>query len=106
MDKEYSNVKLIGPANVYFDGRVSSRTFYEPDGTKKTLGFVTKGEYTFSTSTVEYMDMHAGVFGLKLPGEKEYTMYSEGESFVIPKGIEFDVKTDTFADYCCTYKDE
>lgn len=29
---EFENVKLVKAANVYFDGKVTSRTFYMPDG--------------------------------------------------------------------------
>ena len=100
---EFENVKLVGEANVYFGGAVSSRTFYEADGQKKTLGMVTAGEYEFSTSTIEEMDLYAGEFEMKLPGETEYTRYVAGDHFTIPCGISFMCRTDTFADYCCTY---
>lgn len=100
---EFNNVKLVGPANVYYDGRVSSRTFFEADGQRKTLGFVTAGDYVFSTSFVEYMEIFAGEFELKLPGETAFKKYTAGDTFTIPVGISFDVHTDSFADYCCTY---
>ena len=62
MKQEFPNVKLLGPANVYFNGMVSSRTFFEADGQRKTLGFVCAGEYEFSTSTIEEMELYAGEF--------------------------------------------
>ena len=100
---EFNHVSLMGPANVYFGGKVSSRTFFEPNGQRKTLGFVTAGEYEFSTSTVEYMELYAGEFELKLPGEQVFKKYTAGDTFTIPCGITFNVRTSTFADYCCTY---
>ena len=92
MKQEFSSVKLLGPANIYFDGLVTSRTFFEPDGQRKTLGFVCAGEYEFSTSTIEEMELYAGEFA--------------GDTFTIPCGIQFKVRSRTFADYCCTYVTE
>ena len=99
----YTNVKLISNANVYFDGKVSSRTFYEQDGTRKTLGFVSSGEYEFSTDGAEYMEILQGVFEIRLPGEDTFTAYHAGDTFTIPKHTKFSVRTDSFSDYCCTY---
>ena len=100
---EFERVTLQAKANVYFDARVSSRTFYMPDGTRKTLGLVTAGVYTFSTEFQEDMQILGGEFRLKLPGATDYVSYVEGDTFYIPSGIEFEVCTETYADYCCTY---
>ncbi|NTU43579.1 MAG: pyrimidine/purine nucleoside phosphorylase, partial [Nitrospirales bacterium] len=35
---EFKGVTVIRKANVYFDGKVTSRTIVFDDGTKKTLG--------------------------------------------------------------------
>lgn len=106
MQREFDPVKLMGPANVYFDGKVNSRTFYDNQGQKKTLGFVVAGEYEFSTSTIEEMELYAGEFELMLPGENTYRKYVAGDTFTIPCGIHFKVRSQTFADYCCTYVNE
>jgi hypothetical protein len=37
---EFKNVTVIKKANVYFDGKVTSRTVIFPDGSKKTLGIM------------------------------------------------------------------
>ena len=100
---EFKQVRLVGEANVYFDGKVSSRTFYEADGRRKTLGFVTAGNYVFSTAGAEYMQVLGGTLELKLPGESEYKHYQAGDTFTIPAETTFDIRTDTFGDYCCTY---
>jgi purine/pyrimidine-nucleoside phosphorylase len=40
---EFKNLKIIKKANVYFDGKVTSRTVMFPDGSKKTLGVMPPG---------------------------------------------------------------
>jgi uncharacterized protein YaiE (UPF0345 family) len=42
---EFKDVSVIKKANVYFDGRVTSRTILFPNGEKKTLGFMLAGNY-------------------------------------------------------------
>ena len=56
---QLENVNLIKQANVYFDGKVTSRTVILQDGTKKTLGIMLPGEYEFSTSLQEEMEILA-----------------------------------------------
>ena len=46
---EFKNVTVVKKANVYFDGKVTSRTVLFPDGTKKTLGVMLPGDYEFGT---------------------------------------------------------
>jgi uncharacterized protein YaiE (UPF0345 family) len=45
----FENITLIKAANIYFDGKVSSRTIEFPDGSKKTLGIMMVGDYEFDT---------------------------------------------------------
>jgi uncharacterized protein YaiE (UPF0345 family) len=40
----FENITLIKAANIYFDGKVSSRTIEFPDGSKKTLGIMMVGD--------------------------------------------------------------
>ena len=42
---EFKNVTVIKKANVYFDGKVTSRAVMFPDCSKKTLGVMLPGEY-------------------------------------------------------------
>jgi uncharacterized protein YaiE (UPF0345 family) len=46
---KFENVTVIKEANVYFDGRVTSRVLEFADGSKKTLGIMLPGEYEFGT---------------------------------------------------------
>jgi len=63
---QFTNVTVVKKANVYSDGKVTSRTVLFADGTKKTLGIMLPGEYTFGTDTrevMEILDRHAGGHG-------------------------------------------
>ena len=102
---EFKNVTLTKAANVYFDGKVTSRTFYMEDGERKTLGFMVGGAYTFSAGAEELMEVLGGEMEIKLQGAKEFTTYVSGTSFVVPANENFDVKVKTYADYCCSYRE-
>lgn len=100
---EFKNVTLIKEANVYDNGKVSSRVFYLESGEKKTLGFMLAGEYTFNTIEEELMKVLNGEMKAKLPREETFRTYKKGESFSVPANSSFDVIIDVFADYCCSY---
>ena len=55
---EFQNVTVVKSANVYFDGKVVSRTVIFADDTKKTLGIMQPGEYEFSTGDKEIMEIN------------------------------------------------
>jgi purine/pyrimidine-nucleoside phosphorylase len=97
------NISMIKEANVYFDGKVVSRTIYLEDGTKQTLGVMQAGEYTFNTNEAEIMEMMSGDLEIKLPGESEFKTLNTPESFNVPANSSFDLKVKTLTDYCCTY---
>jgi hypothetical protein len=44
MSDQFENVAIVKKANVYFDGKATSRTVLFADGTRKTLGFIMPGE--------------------------------------------------------------
>lgn len=100
---EFKNVTLEKAANVYFDGKVTSRTFYMENGERKTLGFMLGGEYTFNTGLEELMEVLGGEMDIKLPNETEFSTYKVGDSFKVPANSSFDVIVNAYADYCCSY---
>ncbi|MDD3140728.1 MAG: pyrimidine/purine nucleoside phosphorylase [Lachnospiraceae bacterium] len=102
---EFKNVTLVKAANVYFNGKVTSRTFYLEDGERKTLGFMLDGDYTFNTGAEELMEVLGGEMDIKLPGETAFKTYVSGASFVVPANSSFDVVVKTYADYCCSYRE-
>jgi Uncharacterized protein conserved in bacteria len=102
MDK-IENVTVLAKANVYFDGKVTSRTIILNDGTRKTLGIILPGEYEFGTGDKEIMEILAGELKALLPGEKTWATFKAGQAFEIPANSKFKVQADQVADYCCSY---
>lgn len=99
---KFENVTVVKEANIYHDGKVTSRTVEFADGTRKTLGIMLPGEYTFGTAEAEIMEMMSGELDIKLPGEDWKTL-STPETFNVPANSSFDLKIKTVSDYCCSY---
>lgn len=99
---EFTNVKVTREANVYFDGKVTSRTVHFEDGTHKTLGIMLPGEYEFGTDCKEVMEIMAGSLKVKLPGE-DWKDMAGGDSFAVPANAKFKLQVKTLTDYCCSY---
>ena len=100
---EFKNVTVIKKANVYFDGKVTSRTILFSDGSKKTLGIMLPGEYEFSTADKELMELLAGDLEVLLPGAEGWKTVKEGESFEVPAQSKFRLRVKSITDYCCSY---
>ena len=104
MSEKFKNVSVFAKANVYFGGKVTSRTVLFADGTKKTLAFMQAGDYGFSTEAPELMEMLGGSMDVCLDGEAEWTTYGDGQSFNVPGNSKFSLKVaEGGADYCCSY---
>jgi hypothetical protein len=99
----FSNVKLEKKANIYFDGKVTSRTFYLDSGEKKTLGIMLPGEYEFKTADKELMEISAGEMDVLLPSSEEWITITGGQSFEVPANAKFKLIVKEVADYCCSY---
>jgi hypothetical protein len=102
-DDRFENVTVIKKANVYFDGKVTSRTVWFPDGTRKTLGFMLPGEYEFGTGAPEIMELLNGEMDVLLPGRADWQTFHTGESFSVPANSTFKLKLKGVVDYCCSY---
>ncbi len=100
---EFTNVTVVREANVYFDGKVTSRTVVFPDGSKKTLGIMLPGDYEFGTDAKEIMEIMAGSLDVMLPGESTWQTIVAGQSFEVPANSKFQLKVKDVADYCCSY---
>ncbi len=101
---EFKNVSVVKKANVYFDGKVTSRKVIFENGDVKTLGFMLPGEYEFNTASEELMEIIGGEMDIMQKDENEYKTYKEGESFIVPESSSFKIIVKSFADYCCSYK--
>lgn len=100
---EFKNVTLVKKANIYFDGKVSSRTVFLEDGTRKTLGFMLPGEYEFDTAAPEIMEFLQGKLEVKLPGSDKWQTIVGGQEFNVPGNSVFQLKVIEPSDYCCHY---
>ena len=102
---EFKNVTVVKKANVYFEGKVTSRTLIFPDSSRKTLGIMLPGDYEFSTTSKELVEILAGDLEVLLPGADGWKVVKEGESFEIPPHSKFSLKVKNLTDYCCSYFD-
>jgi len=100
---KFENVTVIKEANIYYDGKVTSRSVEFKDGSIKSLGIMLPGEYTFGTNDAEIMEMLSGELEIRLPDETEFKKLNTPESFEVPANSSFDLKIKTVTDYCCSY---
>lgn len=102
---QFDGVSVVCKANVYFDGKVVSHSVIFPDGTKKTLGLIYAGTYTFNTGAPECMEIVAGVCRAKIAGESDWKEYGAGTYFDVPGQSSFDIAVDAgIAEYVCSFK--
>ncbi len=100
---EFVNVTIVKKANVYFEGKVVSRTVKFADGTTKTLGFMMPGDYSFDTQKAEVMEILAGKLDVMLPGSSDWQAIEGGQSFDMPSHSNFQLKIYQATDYCCSF---
>jgi uncharacterized protein YaiE (UPF0345 family) len=98
----FENVNVVREANIYFDGKVTSRTVIFKDGSKKTLGIMLPGDYEFGTKEKEIMEIMSGELDIQLP-DKDWQHINGGESFEVPAESRFKLKIQKVTDYCCSY---
>ena len=102
---EFSNVKALAKANVYFGGKVVSHTILLEDGQKKTLGLIYPGEFHFGTDAPERMDIGAGSCKVRLDGTSAWQDYGAGTFFKVPGKSGFDVSVaGGIAEYVCSFE--
>ena len=100
---EFKNVTVVKKANIFFDGQVTSRSVFFPDGSKKTLGVMQPGEYEFSTAGLENLEILSGELKWQLKGDKEWQKVTAGETFSVPANNTFIMRVAAVTDYCCTF---
>lgn len=102
MDR-FEQVTVVKKANVYYDGKVTSRTVLFADGTKKTLGIILPGKYSFGTADKEHMEILGGVLKALLPGASAWQSFNAGQAFEVPANSRFECEAEGVCDYCCSY---
>jgi len=100
---QFTNVTADKKANIYFEGKVSSRTLHFEDGTIKTLGIMLPGEYTFNTGDKEIMEIMSGEMDIQLPDSQEWIRITGPQSFDVPANSAFNLKVKMVSDYCCSF---
>ena len=101
---QFENVTAVAKANIYFDGKVVSHTIIMADGSKKTLGLIYAGSYSFNTDAPERMEIVAGACEVKTAGESEWKAYKGGEAFEVAGKSSFEIRIDEgVCEYICSY---
>ena len=103
---ELTNVSVVKKANVYFNGKVTSRTVLLANGEKKTLGIMLPGDYEFATADKEQMEILAGSMDVLLPGNEHWIAMAAGQTFEVAANSKFKLVVHDVADYCCSYSKE
>lgn len=100
---KFQNVSVITKANIYFDGKVTSRTVEFSDGSIKTLGVMLPGEYEFNTGKPELMEIQSGTLTYCLKGETNWHPIAGGQAFHVPGNSSFRLKVTEVSDYICSF---
>lgn len=101
---QFDNVSVVCKANIYFDGKVVSHSIVLKDGSKKTLGLIHPGTYTFNTGAPEIMAIVAGTCRAKQGGESDWTTYAAGSEFKAPGESSFEIAVDEgITEYICSF---
>ena len=96
------NCTITKEANIYYDGKVTSRTITLKDGSSQSLGIMLPGEYTFDTDLAEIMEVMSGELEIKLPNE-HWKILNTPATFNVSANSSFDLRIKTVTDYCCSY---
>ncbi len=99
----FKNVEINTEANIYFDGKVTSRVVKFADGTHKTLGIMMPGDFEFGTEQHELMEIQAGEMDVLLPDADDWITITGGQSFEVPANSSFKLQVKSVVDYCCSY---
>ena len=100
---DFKNVEVKRKANVYHEGRVTSRSIVTADGEMKTLGVMLPGTYRFSTQAPEIMELNQGRCRVKLAGQQDWREYQAGEQFHVPGDSHFEIEVAELLDYVCHF---
>jgi len=106
MSELLQQVSVDTKANVYFEGKVTSRIVYLEDGQKVTLGIILPGQYTFPVGDKEIVTVTAGEVSVLLPGTSAWETVATGEAFTVIANSEYQIKTEGISEYLCKYVKE
>jgi uncharacterized protein YaiE (UPF0345 family) len=100
---KFKDISITKEANIYFDGKVTSRSIVFLDGSRKTLGIMLPGEYEFNTDDKEIIEILSGDLKVLLPEKADWINFGLGDSFEVPAQSKFGVRVIKITDYCCSF---
>ncbi|AOX99797.1 pyrimidine/purine nucleoside phosphorylase [Jeongeupia chitinilytica] len=100
---QFDNVAVVKKANVYFDGKCVSHTIILSDGSKKTVGVILPGTYTFNTGAPELMEIEDGHCVVKVAGSAHPVEVIGGQAFNVPGNSSFDIEVTETLHYVCHF---
>jgi hypothetical protein len=100
----FSNAQISKQANVYHEGRVTSRSIVTDSGESKTLGVMLPGSYTFNTGAPEVMEVTQGRCRVRLNGASQWHEYQGGQRFEVPGDSGFTIEVLELLDYICHFE--
>ncbi len=99
----FDNVSIVKKANIYFDGKVTSRTVKFENGEVKSLGIMLPGSYTFNTQDKEIMDIYQGSIEVRFADQDSFEAMEAPCVFEVEANSAFDIVVKSVTDYCCSY---
>jgi uncharacterized protein YaiE (UPF0345 family) len=100
---EFKDVTIIKKANIFFDGKITSRSIIFPDGSRKTLGIMLPGEYEFNTGGIEIIEIISGDLEVSMLEEEGWKTIKDGEAFQVPTQSKCVLRVKRITDYCCSF---
>lgn len=102
--EQFNNVSVICKANIYFEGKVVSHTIVFPDKSRKTIGIIYPGGYTFNTGVAERMEIIAGDCKVRVSGTVDWSNYTVGTYFDVPGQSSFEIEVASgIVEYICSF---
>ncbi len=89
--------------NQYFEGKVASIGFQQPEG-QATVGVMAPGNYEFGTSQLEIMHVISGQLTVKLPGSEQWDTFAAGSQFTVEANSKFSLEVEQDTAYLCEYR--
>lgn len=103
MQEVIKNVNVETKANIYFDGKVTSRNLILGNGSKVTLGVILPGEYIFGVGDKEIVEITNGCAYILFPDEADWLEVNTGEEFTVKSNSNYKIKCDDIVEYICFF---
>lgn len=98
------NAEIRKRANIYHEGKVTSRTIITAEGEMKTLGVMLPGVYRFNTQQAEVMEILQGACRVKIGTADTWQEILSGQSFAVPANSHFEIEVTQLLDYICHFE--